>query len=142
LFGMEGVTIMAHGKVFIIDDEDDNLAYLTEIITAAGYQVEAFSDGSEAVTKMQVESPEMVFLDVQMPHMNGFQVLNAIRKIDNIAKVPVVLLSAISAVTGDDYDPETIQARYGVRPDAFVSKPIRTETVREQLAKFVAHKLP
>jgi two-component system alkaline phosphatase synthesis response regulator PhoP len=137
---MEGVTTMAHGKVFIIDDEDDNLAYLTEIITAAGYQVEALSDGSEAVTKMQAESPELVFLDIQMPHMNGFQVLKAIRKIDSLAKVPVVLLSAISAVTGDDYDPETIQARYGVQPDAFVSKPIRPENVREQLAKFVTPK--
>ena len=52
---------MVQGKVFIIDDEDDNLAYLTEIITTAGYKVEAFSDGSEAVTKMQAATPEMVF---------------------------------------------------------------------------------
>lgn len=132
---------MAHGKVFVIDDEDDNLAYLIEIITAAGYQVEAFSDGSEAVTKIQAVSPDMVFLDVQMPHMNGFQVLKAIRNIESLAEIPVVLLSAISAVTGDDYDPDTIQARYGVRPDAFVSKPVRPETVREQLAKFIAPKL-
>ena len=128
---------MAQGKVFIIDDEDDNLAYLTEIITAAGYQVEAFSNGSEAVTKMQAATPEMVFLDVQMPRMNGFQVLKAIREIDNLAQVPVILLSAISSVTGNDYDPETIHERYGVLPDAFVSKPIKPETVREQLAKFI-----
>lgn len=131
---------MTHGKIFIIDDEDDNLAYLTEIITAAGYQVEAFSDGSEAVTKIQEASPDMVFLDVQMPQMNGFQVLKAIRNIEDLAEIPVVLLSAISAVTGNDYDPETIQAQYGVRPDAFVSKPIRPESVREQLAKFVTSK--
>ena len=137
---MEGVTTMEQGKVFIIDDEDDNLAYLTEIITAAGYHVEAFSDGSEAVTKMKAASPEIVFLDVQMPRMNGFQVLKAIREIDSLDKVPVVLLSAISAVTGDDYDPVTIHARYGVRPDAFVSKPIKPESVREQLVKFVTPK--
>jgi two-component system cell cycle response regulator DivK len=131
---------MAHGKVFIIDDEDDNLAYLSEIITGAGYEAEAFSDGSEALIKMQVETPEMVFLDVQMPHMNGFQVLKAIRENDMLAKVPVVLLSAISAVTGDEYDPDRIQAQYGVRPDAFISKPIRPEGVREQLARFVKPK--
>ncbi|MHC4487623.1 MAG: response regulator [Planctomycetota bacterium] len=131
---------MAHGKVFIIDDEDDNLAYLSEIITGAGYEAEAFSDGSEALIKMQAETPEMVFLDVQMPRMNGFQVLKAIRESDILAKVPVVLLSAISAVTGDEYDPDRIQAQYGVRPDAFISKPIRPEGVREQLARFVKPK--
>jgi CheY-like chemotaxis protein len=85
---------------------------------------------------MQAEIPEMVFLDVQMPHMNGFQVLKAIRETDSLAKVPVVLLSAISAVTGNSYDPGKIQAQYGVRPDAFVSKPIKPEGVLEQLARF------
>lgn len=128
---------MANGKVFIVDDEDDNLAYLSDIITEAGYEVEAVSDGSEALNKMQAETPDMVFLDIQMPRMNGFQVLKAIRDTASLANVPVVMLSAISAVTGDAYDPDGIQERYGVRPDAFISKPIKPEGVREQLAKFV-----
>ena len=128
---------MANGKVFIIDDEDDNLAYLSEIITSAGYEAETFSDGSQALVKMKEDTPDMVFLDVQMPIMNGFQVLKGIREIDSTANVPVILLSAISAVTGDEYNPETIQERYGVRPDAFVSKPIEPDKVREQLAEFI-----
>ena len=79
----------------------------------------------------------MVFLDVQMPIMDGFQVLKGIREIYSIVNVLVVLLSAISAVTGDEYDPDMIQSHYGVRPDAFVSKPIKPDSVREQLAKFI-----
>ena len=51
--------------------------------------------------------------------------------------VPVVLLSAMSAVTGRAYSPETIEARYGVRPNAFVSKPILTDEVNAQLAAFL-----
>jgi CheY-like chemotaxis protein len=128
---------MTNGKVFVIDDEDDNLAYLSEIITSVGYEVNTFTDGAEALAKMKTETPDMVFLDVQMPTMNGFQVLKGIREIDSAANVPVILLSAISAVTGDDYNPQTIQERYGVRPDAFVSKPIEPSKVREQLAVFI-----
>lgn len=127
---------MTNGKVFIIDDEDDNLAYLSEIITMAGYEAQTFADGAEALEKMKAELPDLVFLDVQMPNMNGFQVLKEIRDSDNLADVPVLLLSAISAVTGDEYDPDTIESRYGVRPDAFVSKPIKPDKIREQLAKF------
>ena len=128
---------MTHGKVFIIDDEDDNLAYLSEIITGAGYEAQTFSDGAEALDQMKTETPDMVFLDVQMPRINGFQVLKGIRESDNLANIPVVLLSAISSVTGTEYDPDTIQSRYGVRPDAFVPKPIKPDSVREQLTRFV-----
>ena len=64
------------------------------------------------------------------------KVLKVIREIENLAQVPVILLSVISSVTGDDYDPEKIHTRYGVLPDAFVSKPIKPDSVREQLAKF------
>jgi CheY-like chemotaxis protein len=131
---------MACGKVLIIDDDDDSLAYLGNIIGEAGYVVETLSDGSEAVAKMQVEPPDMVFLDIQMPRMNGFQVLKAIREAESLAKIPVVFLSAISSVTGEGYDPDKIQAQYGVRPDAFMPKTIEPKAVREQLAAFVESK--
>lgn len=128
---------MANEKVFVIDDEHENRAYLTAIITGAGFDVEAFEDGAEAIEKMKAEPPAMVFLDVQMPRINGFQVLKEIRQSEGLADIPVVLLSAISAVTGEDYNPDVIETRYGVRPDAFVAKPIDPDGVQEQLAKFL-----
>jgi len=115
---------MAEAMVFVIDDEFENLAFMEEIIGSAGYGVETFTDGNEALEKMKVSAPGMIFLDVQMPIINGFQVLKAVREIKGLEDVPVVLLSAISSVTGRDHDPDTIEARYGVRPSAFVPKPI------------------
>ena len=128
---------MACGKVLIIDDDDDSLAYLSNIVSEAGYTVDTLSDGAETVTRMQAEPSDMVFLDIQMPRMNGFQVLKAIRKEERLADIPVVFLSAISSVTGESYDPDKIQAQYGVRPDAFMPKTIEPKAVREQLATFV-----
>ena len=129
---------MASGTVFVVDDEPDSLTYVTEIVTGAGYPVEAVSDASEAVEKMKAAPPAMVFLDVQMPRMNGFQVLKAMREAAPLADVPVVLLSAMGAVTGEDYDPEKIHDQYGVRPDAFLSKPVDPEAVLGELNRFLA----
>jgi CheY-like chemotaxis protein len=131
---------MAFGKILIVDDDDDSLAYLSNIVDKAGYAADTLSDGSEVVARMQAEPPNMVFLDIQMPRMNGFQVLKAIRETKSLAEIPVVFLSAIGSVTGEGYDPDKIQAQYGVRPDGFMPKTIEPETVRKQLAAFVASK--
>ena len=131
---------MACGRVLIVDDDDDSLAYLSNIVGEAGYAVDTLSDGSETVARMRAEPPDMVFLDIQMPRMNGFQVLKAIREAESLAGIPVVFLSAISSVTGEGYDPDKIQAQYGVRPDAFMPKTIEPEAVRKQLAVFVESK--
>jgi twitching motility two-component system response regulator PilH len=128
---------MTQAKVYVIDDEFETLAFMEQVITEAGHQVETFTDGNQAVEKMQTSTPDMVFLDLQMPRINGFQVLKAMRQVRRLDDVPVVLLSALSAVTGSEYCPETLEARYGVRPDAFVSKPVLPEAVDEQLQMFI-----
>ena len=131
---------MSYGKVFVIDDEEDNCVCLQEIISNAGYEVETFSDSSKALTEVKTTVPAMIFLDIQMPKMNGFEVLKVIRQTDSLSKVPVVFLSAISSVTGEDYDPETIQSKYGVRPDAFIPKTIEPKIIQEHLKKFIEDK--
>ena len=129
---------MAVKKVFILDDEAENLAFLRAILEDAGCSVESADDGAAALAAMEAALPDMAFLDVQMPGMNGFQVLKAMRDHPALASVPVVLLSAIGAVTGEEYDPDSIEERYGVRPDAFVPKPIVPDRVNEMLDRFLS----
>lgn len=126
---------MSQANVFVVDDDQDNLAFLSRIITKAGYEAQTFSDGAEALTALQDETPDLIILDIQMPRMNGFQVLKALREQEAHAQTPVVMLSAISAVTGDDYDPDVIESRYGVRPTAFINKggqPAEVQALLEQ----------
>ena len=128
---------MSKGTVFVVDDDEDIRAYLGDIINDAGYNSEGFSSGSKVLDKLQTTTPAIVFLDIQMPQMNGFQVLKEIRNIDHLSDVPVIFLSSISSVTGQDYDPDTIQSQYGVRPDAFISKMIKPDEVLEYLDQFL-----
>ena len=71
---------MAQARVFVVDDESEILAFMKQVITNAGYQAETFTSGDEVIDKMQASTPDMVFLDVQMPGVNGFQVLKAMRQ--------------------------------------------------------------
>jgi len=100
---------MTQKRVFIVDDEDANLAFLSAILTDAGCDVQAASDGQAALTSMEAAPPDLALLDVQMPGMNGFQLLAAMREREALATVPVVFLSAIGAVTGEDYDADSIE---------------------------------
>jgi CheY-like chemotaxis protein len=128
---------MPEGTIFAIDDEQDNLTFISAVISDAGYRAETSTDGATALDKMKASPPVLVFLDVQMPGMNGFQVLEAIRSAEALAGTPVVFLSAIGAVTGEDYDVDTIEARYGVRPDGFLPKPIDAERIVAEIRRLL-----
>ena len=120
---------MAGQKIIVVDDEQDNVDFIMAILSDASIDAVGFTDGSEALEEMNRETPRLAILDVQMPVMNGFQVLKAMRDVEALTDVPVIFLSAIGAVTGEDYDPEVIEKKYGVRPNAFVSKPIDQDRV-------------
>ncbi len=124
---------MAKPTIFVIDDEQDNLEFISAIIEEAGHTAATFVDGNAALEHMRDTQPALVFLDVQMPKINGFQVLKSIRNQKELTETPVVMLSAIGAVTGEDFDPDLIESKYGVRPDAFIAKPIEPDKVTNQI---------
>ena len=90
---------MALDKIAVIDDDEDVLAVLTDIISQAGHEPIVISDSTVALEQLVADPPAMIFTDVQMPGLNGFQLLKAIRENEKLAKTPVVILSSISAVT-------------------------------------------
>ncbi len=96
-------------KILIIDDEDDIRLFLGTKLQRAGYETSEAPDGREGLRHFYNDRPDLVVLDVAMPEMDGWQVLERIRE---ISRVPVLMLSAaaqerdkIRGLTGgaDDY---------------------------------------
>jgi DNA-binding response OmpR family regulator len=81
-------------KILIVDDEEDILNFLELVLREKGYAVETASGGHEALTKAQIERPDLVLLDVMMPQMDGWEVLKLLRVDDATASIPVAMLSA------------------------------------------------
>jgi PAS domain S-box-containing protein len=80
--------------VLVADDNADMREYLTRLLQSAGYRVVAVPDGRRALDALQTEVPDLVISDVMMPHIDGLELVAALREDVRTALVPVVLLSA------------------------------------------------
>lgn len=89
---------MSEGKrVLIIDDELDFINIVKERLEFEGYEVISAQDGKMGLELMRKMRVDVAFLDIMMPEMNGFGVLDTIRKEGkSLAKTPVVIVTAYS----------------------------------------------
>ncbi|MFF0120552.1 SpoIIE family protein phosphatase [Micromonospora arida] len=80
--------------ILVADDNADMREYLTRMLRMAGYRVEAVNDGQAALLAARVHHPDLVVSDVMMPHLDGLQLLAALRADPRTTGTPVLLLSA------------------------------------------------
>jgi DNA-binding response OmpR family regulator len=81
-------------KILIVDDEPANVALLEELLTESGYQrIESVTDSRAAVDAFAKFQPDLVLLDLMMPHIDGFAILEALRA-DSSTFLPIVVLTA------------------------------------------------
>lgn len=81
-------------RVLIIDDSDVLRKIVSFNLTKEGYVVEEARDGLEGLEKMKSNKPDLVILDIMMPHLNGFEVLKRMRADSELSNVPVIILTA------------------------------------------------
>ena len=80
------------GKIFVVDDDRFVLESVTTLLTEFGFSVRAFSNGQDAVRQFVMESVDLVLTDINMPIMDGLELLEKIRFLDR--ETPVVLMTA------------------------------------------------
>ena len=86
--------MMKNRKILVVDDEDDILQFLELVLREKAYEVVTASSGQEALTRAQIERPDLVLLDIMMPQMDGWEVLKLLRVDEETAHIPVAMLSA------------------------------------------------
>jgi CheY-like chemotaxis protein len=85
---------MMPGHILTVDD-DDRIRRIVQInLQRAGYRVTAARDGVEALEQIEQERPDLVLLDINMPRMDGIEMLRRLRADPETAALPVVLLTA------------------------------------------------
>jgi len=81
-------------KILIVDDSPTERYYLTDILEKNGYEVATAESGEEALTRIRVEKPQLILMDVVMPGANGFQVTRSIARDPALQDVPVIICSS------------------------------------------------
>lgn len=112
--------------VLVADDEVQTTVMLTRIFEREGYRVRSTYDGAAALEAAQELLPDLILLDVQMPKMNGFETLQALRENPITASIPTII------VTAKARQPSDIAYGLNLGADDFVQKPFDP---RELLAR-------
>lgn len=115
------------GSILIVDDDEDNRTMLSRRLQRLGFQTATAENGRSALEKLKDACFDLMLLDIQMPELNGYQVLECMKADPKISDVPVIVLSASDEIErvarciemgAEDYlpkpfDPVLLQARIG-----------------------------
>ena len=80
--------------VLLVDDHEDTRLLYAEYLQFEGFRAQAVGDGHSALRAIREERPDVVIMDVKMPDMDGFTVLETLKRDENLRTVPVVILTA------------------------------------------------
>jgi signal transduction histidine kinase/DNA-binding response OmpR family regulator len=105
-------------RVLVADDNRDMRHYLVRLLEGAGCHVTAVGDGAAALRALQQSPPDLLLTDVMMPELDGFELLQAVRRDDALGTLPVVVLSARA---GGEASVEGLD----LGADDYVTKPFR-----------------
>ena len=84
-------------KILVVEDEYPIQEMLRDILTDAGFDVVIATDGEEGIQKIYQEYPDIVLLDCMMPNMDGYEVVELIRKDPLFLNLPVIMLTVKSS---------------------------------------------
>ena len=115
-------------KILIVDDDVDTLKLVGLIVQRQGYEVRVASSGSQALSMLQNEIPDLLLLDIMMPEMDGYELARKLREDPNTAEVPIIMFTAKSQL--DDK-----VAGFEAGADDYLTKPTQP---RELLAHIKA----
>ena len=117
-------------KILIVDDNTSYLDILSINLKSAGFDVVGISDGLEAVFKAKQEKPDLIILDLMLPHMDGHKVCRFIKHDRQLQNIPIVI------ITSRDTQEDSDKAKEG-GADGFLTKPTTIDTILSEINKHI-----
>ena len=117
-------------RVLVVEDNELNLKLFCDLLRVHGFQTEPLSDGREAVARARSFEPDLVVMDIQLPHVSGVELIGQMKADPALRVIPVM---AVTAYAGRD-DEERIRA---AGANAYVSKPISLARFIEEVRALV-----
>jgi CheY-like chemotaxis protein len=117
-------------KILVADDTDNGRELVKTVLEGSGYQVYEARDGLEAVAQARAHNPDLIILDLHMPGLDGFGVIQELRREQTFAATPIMALTA-SAMMGDK------ERATAVGFTGYITKPIRLISLRQEVERLL-----
>ncbi|MBP0047409.1 response regulator [Marinobacterium sp. AK62] len=117
----------SNNRVLVLDDEPAITRLISRILRTAGYSVDVATDGFQGGAKLLQDRPYLITLDLSMPGLDGFQVLDFIRSTEEIKHTKVVVVSALST--------SELNRALDAGADAVLQKPFKNQELTDMVAQ-------
>jgi len=122
-------------KVLVCDDEPYIVESVSYVVRKAGYDVVVAEDGLEALNAVKREKPDLVFLDIMMPKISGYEVCRQVKEDPETRSAYIVMLTA----RGQEEDE---RRALDMGADEFMTKPFSPRKMRAKLDEILGHPEP
>ncbi len=119
-----------HKIVMVVDDSDSIRKFLMFALRARGLKVITATDGMDALEKLPNENVDLIITDLNMPNMDGFELLKTIRENENFKELPVIILSSLS-------DEKDIERGLKLGANSYLVKPFDQKRIQYEVAKYI-----
>ena len=123
-------------NILVVDDDIDMLEQVALILRAEGYRVIQAQGQKEGEEALLTTIPDLAVLDLMMENMDsGFVLCHHVKRL--FPETPVILLTAVKAATGMDFQPQTDEAASWVKADVLMDKPVRPEQLKQEVRRLL-----
>ena len=117
-------------RILVVDDEPDNRLLLFDLLTSVGLSVQQASDGRDAIAIWQAWGPQMIWMDLRMPEMDGYEATRWIREAGEAEKFPIII-----ALTASAFGDRDITLASGF--DDYIVKPFQEEVIWQKIHQYL-----
>jgi len=113
-------------KILIVDDDVMITTLLKTLVTIEGHQPTTVNDSAEAMEVAKSINPDLITLDLMMPHLTGYELCALLRADPKFANIPIIIISALE-------DAESREKAYNAGAKEYITKPFRTDDLMQKI---------
>jgi two-component system alkaline phosphatase synthesis response regulator PhoP len=118
-------------RILLVDDEPDFCSIIQGQLEREGFEIELAYNGVEGLEKIRANPPDAIILDVMMPEKDGYEVCEDLKGDENLADIPVVLLTAVAShVTSTSYSHADGMS---TEADDYIAKPASAKEITQSI---------
>jgi two-component system chemotaxis response regulator CheY len=117
-------------KILVADDSPTIRKFVTFTLKMVGFEVISASDGMEAAEMLSQNKFDLIITDLNMPNMDGFELIKVIRQNPEYKETPIIILSSLS-------DREDVERGIKEGANAYLVKPFEPQRLKYEVAKFL-----
>lgn len=118
-------------KILVVDDSPTIRKFISIALKVKGFEIISASDGMEALELLPNDNVDLVITDLNMPNIDGFNLIERIRTNENYQNTPIIVMSNLS-------DSEDIQRAINLGANSYIIKPFDQNNITKEVAKYLS----